>query len=441
MNRHRYWLTLVAVLISTTAQALDLLEVYKLAQDSDPVLREAWQNLQSVRETKPQARALLLPNVGVSGRVNENRRDVTSSPVPGGEIVDTFSTGSLSISLLQPLYNRSYWIQLEQADSVIAQAEAQYAAAQQELMARSIEAYFNVLAAQDDLDVAKAQMKANQRQLDQAKQRFEVGLIAITDVHESQAAFDGSRATVIDTENKVDNAWEALFVIIGPNPGRLAKLGEKIPLTPPTPANLHEWATAALEQNFSIIAARNSVEAQRKTIEIQRSGHYPTLDLVGSYGLDNSNAQFGVHANTGIIGLQLNLPLYQGGAVTSRTTQARYTYQAARESLDTLRRSVNQQVRNAYRGVITSISQVEALKATTISADSALESTQAGYDVGTRTLVDVLTVQSNKFNARRNYLASRYAYIINGLLLKQAASSLSEEDLQKVNAWLVQAQP
>jgi len=438
MNRHRYWLILVAVLISTTAQALDLLEVYKLAQDSDPVLREAWQNLQSVRETKPQARALLLPNVGLSGRANQNRMDVTSSPVLGAERVDTFGTESLSISLLQPLYNRSYWIQLEQADNVIAQAEAQYAAAQQELMARTIEAYFNVLAAQDDLDVAKAQMKANQRQLDQAKQRFEVGLIAITDVHESQAAFDGSRATVIRTENNLDNTWEALFVIIGPNPGTLAKLGEKIPLNPPTPANLHEWATAALEQNYSIIAARNSVEAQRQTMEIQRSGHYPTLDLVGSYGLDNSNALFGTHANTGIIGLQFNVPLYLGGAVTSRTTQARYTYQAARDGLDSLRRSVNQQVRNAYRGVITSISEVEALKATTISADSALESTQAGYDVGTRTLVDVLTVQSNKFNARRNYLASRYDYIINGLLLKQAASTLSEEDLQKVNAWLVQ---
>ncbi|HEB95203.1 MAG TPA: type I secretion protein TolC [Sedimenticola thiotaurini] len=437
MNRPRFWLAVLALVVSGGAQALDLMEAYQLALESDPVLKQAEENLNAVRETRPQAKALLLPNVGISGRLNQNYRDITDSPFPVEEGSENFSTSNLSINLLQPIYNRAYWMQLEQADSVIAQAEAEYAAAKQDLMARTIEAYFNVLAAQDDLTVAKAKKEANLRQLDQAKQRFEVGLIAITDVHEAQAAYDGSRADVIATENKVNNAWEALFVIIGPHPGKLSKLAEKIPLNKPEPADLDEWAKVALEQNYSIVAARSALEAQRKTVEIQRSGHYPQLDLVGSYSLDTSGAELGRDSNTGVIGLQLNLPLYQGGAVSSRTRQALYNYQATKESLDSLRRSINQQVRNAYRGVITSISQVEALKATTVSAQSALESTQAGYEVGTRTLVDVLTVQGNMFAARRNYLAARYDYIINGLLLKQAASTLSEDDMLRVNKWLV----
>ena len=437
MTRYLFWLLPMLLLASGSARALNLIETYELAKQNDPTLRQAWDDLQAVRETRPQAKALLLPNVGINGQINENRQDITSSPIPGGERTQTFSNEILSISLLQPIYNRSYWIQLEQADSVIAKAEAEYAAAEQDLMGRVIEAYFNVLAAQDDVDVAKARMKANQRQLDQAQQRFDVGLIAITDVHEARAAYDSSRATVISTANQVDNAWEALFEIIGPHPGTLDKLGEKIPLSRPTPDNLNEWSKVALEQNYSIIAAQNAVEVQRQAIEIQRSGHYPTLDLVGSYGLNNNHADFGNNSNTGTIGLQLNVPLYQGGAVTSRTRQARYSYQATQENLDALRRAVNRSVRNAYRGVITSINEVEARKATTVSAESALESTQAGYDVGTRTLVDVLTVQGTMFDARRNYLASRYNYIINGLLLKQAASTLSEEDLKQVSSWLV----
>ena len=435
---NRSYVLVLGLLAAATVQGQDLIQVYDLALENDVVIREARDSLEAVRETKPQARALLLPSVTLGADVNAVRQDVRSSPLPTRGGVDSFGENGWSISLLQPVYNRQFWYQLEQADNTIAEAEAQYAAAEQDLISRTVRAYFNVLAAKDDVTVAKAQTKANQRQLDQAQQRFDVGLIAITDVHEARAAYDGSRATQIRAENQVDNEWEVLIEIIGPHREELAKLGETLPLKKPEPADLETWAETAVQQNYSVIAARNAAEAQRKNIEIQRSGHFPTLDVVGSYGSDRSNSPVSGDVDTSVIGLQFNLPLYLGGAVSSRTRQAHSSYAASQEALDRERRSVNRQVRNAYRGVITSISEVEALKATTISSQSALESTQAGYEVGTRTLVDVLTVQSSMFDAQRNYLGSRYEYIINGLDLKLAASSLSREDLERASGWLEQ---
>ncbi len=436
MNKASHLIALTCMLSAAAVQGADLIDVYELALENDSKIREERQILYAVRETKPQAKALLLPSLSVSGDVNTNRLDVSDDP-QGGTGIDTFGNYGLAINLLQPVYHRDYWIRLEQSDNVIAQAEAEYAAAELDLMARVVESYFNVLAAQDNLTVSEAQTKANKRQLEQAKQRFDVGLIAITDVHEAQAAFDGARANQIVAGNDVDSAWEALFEIIGEQPHRdLAKLGEELPLNRPDPENMQEWADAAVQQNYSVVAIRNAAEAQKKNIEIQRSGHFPTLDLVGSYGASRSRQELGTDVDAGIIGLELNIPLYEGGAVNSRTRQAQFDYDAAREALDQQRRAVNRQVRDAYRGVLSSISQVGALKATVVSSKSALESTQAGYDVGTRTLVDVLTVQSSMFDSTRNYLASRYNYIINGLLLKQAASTLTRADLERVNSWL-----
>jgi len=439
MNRSCHLFVLAFGLLATAGvQGMDLIRVYDLALENDVVIREAKENREAVRENKPQAKARLLPSLRLGAEVHSVRRDVRDAPLSSQEGVDNYSDRGLAVKLQQPVYHRDYWIQLEQADNVIAEAEAQYAAAELDLMARVVRAYFNVLAAKDDVTVSEAQTEANQRQLDQAQQRFEVGLIAITDVHEAQAAFDGSRANQIVAENEVDNAWEQLLEIIGPNRDELAKLGEELPLKAPEPADLETWAETAVQQNYNVIAVRNAAEAKRKSIEIERSGHYPTLDVVGSYGLDRTGASFGSDTDVGVIGLELNLPLYEGGAVSSRTRQAQSLYAAAQEALDRERRSVNRQVRTAYRGVISTISQVQALKATTISTQSALESTQAGYEVGTRTLVDVLTVQSSMFDARRNYLGSRYDYIINSLELKLAASTLNREDLERASRLLEQ---
>ena len=442
MNRPKRVVVAISLLMAGAVQGQDLLDVYDLALANDPIIREAKQELLAVRESRPQAKSALLPNIFLDADADRVYRDVNSTKGPAPTGSDTFNDTGLTIGLNQTVYNRDFWMTLQQTDDFIASAEARYANAQLDLMARVIQAYFDVLASQDNLTVAKGQKEANLRQLDQAKQRFEVGLIAITDVHEAQAAYDGSRADEIARANEVEDAWEALLTIIGYHREPLAILGDKLPLNAPVPADIEEWASIGVQQNYSVVAAESDVEAFKKEIEIQRSGHYPQLNLVASYGRDVSRLDpGGSNVDTGRIGLQFDLPIYQGGLVTSRTREAQADYQGALETLDQTRREVNQTVRNAYRGVLTSIEEVGARKATVVSSQSALESTQAGYDVGTRTLVDVLTVQTNLFDATRNFLGSRYEYIINGLLLKFAASTLSRQDLETVNAWLEEPQP
>jgi outer membrane protein len=417
-------------------QAQDLMAVYQLAVQNDPQLQAAKEQLAAARETKNLARSQLLPTIGVRAGYDAVRQDIKSSPF-GNTGVSSFNDGSLGLNLTQPLYRRDFLVQLKQADSTIAQAEAQYASAQIDLMVRSTTAYFDILSAVDDLRVAIAEREANGRQLEQARQRFDVGLIAITDVHEAQAAHDLARASEIAAENSLDNAWEALLEIIGPQPqGDLAKLGDALELNPPTPNDLQTWSDTAQQQNFDILASSSNLESVRQDIEVSRSGHYPTLDLVGGYNLSRTDNDFGSESDTAIIGLELALPLYTGGAVSSRTEQARANYRAAQQNLDQTRRAVNRQVRDAFRGVLSTISRVEALKAATVSAKSALDSTQAGYEVGTRTIVDVLTVQRNLFSSQRDYLGSRYEYILNALALKSAAGNLTVSDLQRANSKL-----
>lgn len=435
MKLSKRLLASLCLLAVTSVQGQDLLTVFDLALQQDPALREARQQLESVRESRPQALSLLLPSLSLGGSAGYTDRDIVRGSNEGRE---DFSDYGPSLRLRQPVFRRDLWLQLDQTDNQIAKAEADYANAELALMGRVINVYFDILAKQDDLTVSIAQTEANSRQLEQARQRFDVGLIAITDVHEAQAAYDSARADQIFRENEVDNAWEALFQIVGPYPKEIAKLGEELPLTPPEPANINEWANSAVQQNYAVIAAMNAAEGLRKQIEVTRSGHYPTLELQAAYGIDRTNADLGSDVNAREIGLELNVPLYQGGGVTSRVRQAQYDYEAAREVLDRERRSVNADIRNAYRGVISSISRVHALKATMVSSKSALDSTQAGYEVGTRTLVDVLTVQSQMFDATRNYLSSRYQYIINAALLKQRASILSREDIVGINGWLNQ---
>jgi outer membrane protein len=294
-----------------------------------------------------------------------------------------------------------------------------------------------VLAAQDNLEFAEAERKAIARELDQAKQRFEVGLIAITGVHEAQARYDQSRADEIVARNGLDNAWEALREIVGPEaPTSLARLAAEVPLDPPAPAAIDEWSGTALQNNPGVQAAIEAAEVARQEIEVQRSGYYPSVDLIGSYEMNRWDTSRAVESNTASVGVQLAMPLYTGGGVAAATRQAQANFQAAQDVLDQQRRAVDKEVRNAYRGVEASIEAVKAFGAATVSAESALEATTAGFEVGTRTQVDVLNSQSDLFDAKRNHAAARYVYVINLLRLEQAAGTLDVEDLQRVNAWL-----
>ena len=264
-------------------------------------------------------------------------------------------------------------------------------------------------------------------------------MIAITGVHEAQARFDQSRADEISAINLLDNAWEALREIVGPEvPETIAGLLDEIPLVIPEPKDVEAWSEIAIRNSPDVESARQAAEVARQEIEVQRSGHYPTLDLVGSYDVDRSEASRGTDVNVGALGVQLAVPLYTGGGVSAVTRQARFNFQAAQEVLDQQLRAVDRQVRDAYRGVETGISRVQALKATTVSAQSALDATTAGFDVGTRTLVDVLNGQRDLFDAKRNYARSRYDYVLSHVALKQAAGVLEIPDLEKINVYLAE---
>ncbi len=414
--------------------ALDLIQIYELGLQHDPQLQGARAERDSVRERRPQALAQLRPALSATGNVSRTYRNIRSSP--SGAADSTYNKTGLSLSLSQPLYRKDYWIQLQQSGNQIAQAEANYVAEQQDLVMRVAQAYFGILSAQDTLSFAHAETRAILRQLDQAQQRFDVGLIAITSVYEAQAAYDKARADEIQAENEVDDAWEALHEIVGDSENILASLTAALPLNMPMPEAIDQWSERALQQNPRLVARRSATAVARQNIELQRSGHYPTLALVGSHALNRTNASNAADTDTSSIGLQLNMPLYLGGGITSRTRQARFDFEKAQRNLDKERRAIKRQVRDAYRGVVSSISRVKALKATTVSAKSALEATEAGFEVGTRTMVDVLTEQRNLYRARRDYSRVRYDYILNSLRLKSAAGSLSQVDIESINSWL-----
>jgi outer membrane protein len=443
MTKHRPALLLAACVIALTplrTPAEDLLGVYDLAVQSDPTLREAEQTLYATREVKPQARALLLPNFGISGDVDYQNVDSSGRTAAGSfDRTDSFSTQGATAVVNQSVYDRANWVRLSQANDTIAQAEAQYRDAQIDLMVRTTEAYFGVLEAADLVRVNQALVAADERQLEQSRQRFEVGLVAITDVNDSQAAYDRSRANLITAENGLDNAWEALRRIIGPVSLPLARLGDRLPLAPPQPNDINVWAETALANNYAIIAAREAAEAARKDIEIERSGYYPSLDAQAGYDVSRSDADFNTNSDTGFVGLSINIPIYQGGAVASRTRQAGHQFRAAQDRLDQQRRAVINQVKDAFRGILSSISDVRARQAAIVSARSSLESTQAGLEVGTRTQVDVLNAQRALFQAEFDYLSARYNYIINGVKLHQATSTLNRDVLAKGNEWLTEA--
>lgn len=416
------------VLHAVPAQAESLLEVYQQAQDSDPTLRRAASDRLADREAKPQAKALLLPRLDGTASLQHS---FDQQPPNGGDT--SFDSRSVTVQLRQSLYNRGDWARFKQADFVLDQADANYENVADQLILRVSQAYFNVLSAGDDLIFTQADKNATARQLEQAKQRFEVGLITITAVQEAQARFDSVSADEIVARNALADRNEELRLITGSAYPSLSKVSDKLPLTPPDPDASDPWVELALANNPQLNAANAGVDIARKNIDVQQSGHYPNVDLVASYDDSRSNNR---DSNGGQIGVQLNVPLFSGFGVSSRVRQAAYQLEAAKETLEVQRRSVVNQVLNAYRGVLAAISQVRALDQARRSTQSALEATEAGFDVGTRTIVDVLNAQRDVFRAQRNYSQARYVYILNTLNLKQAAGVIDVADLEQLEAWL-----
>ena len=416
----------IVVATSAAAPAKDLVEVFELALTSDPEFLATGADHRAVQETRPQALAELRPRVRATLDTRWNERQRSGD----------YRSESLILSIEHPVYRRDRRIAVDQADSRIARADALYAAARQDLVVRVAERYFGVLEAEDELGFAQATLEAFEQQLAQSRQRFEVGLIAITDVEEAKAGFDLSRAQLIAAQNALDIAREALRETTGAYQERLAPLRETH-LVMPEPADIDQWTAIALEQNLRLLAARHDTETARREIERIQAGHSPTLDAVGSLGLNDSESGGPLRETTRAdVGLRLSLPLYSGGSILSRTRESRHRYQRSLEVLERERRRAQRETRGAYLGVDSGISRVQALEQAVRSSLTAAEAIEAGFQVGTRTSVDVLDAQRDLFRARRDLSEARYRYVLDVLRLKRAAGVLSEEDLQIVSIWL-----
>jgi outer membrane protein len=431
--------TATAMLLgSASAQAENLIDIYRLAQKNDPQLRAAEAANQAAQAKRGQSRAAFLPQINLTANYSQNNQDVvkTTNPYSTTGKSDYTSQG-YTLSLSQSIYHHEYYVQLRQTDAAIAAADAQFEAAKQGTILRVAQTYFNLLAAQDNLTTAEASKRAIGQQLRQTQQRFEVGLSAITDVHEAQAGYDAAVAAELAAQNQLDIAKENLREIVGQEPMVLAVLKDEVPLLTPEPANIDEWVGSAQKQNLSLLAAEASARVAYEQLNLRQAGHYPSLDLIASQNhSDTTDYTYGSERDDTTVSLQLNVPIFSGGLTTAQTREARALYNQATDVLEQQRRATIRETRSAYLGVATGISQVKARKQALSSAQTALEATQAGFEVGTRTAVDVLNAQQVRFQAQSEYYKSRYDYILATLQLKQAAGNLSEADLAKINEWL-----
>lgn len=427
--------------LSAGASAENLLDVYRLAAEADPQVKAAEAAWQATQETRNQRLAVFRPQLTLNSNLTRNRQEFLSGGFFGRSFAGQsfYSTNSgLTLNLNQPLYHRDYYVQLRQTEARTRQAEADYNAAQQALFSRVAERYFNVLAAADNVEFARAEKEAIGQQLEQTRRRFDVGLVAITDVNEARARYDLAVSQEVAAQNALASAREALRETTGTLPESLQGVAAQMPLASPDPQNVEQWVDSALKQNFQIISAQAATEVASEAIKLQRAGHYPVLDAVASHGYTNfSGGAFGARETIdSAIGLQLSVPLYQGGAVDSRTREAQHRLTQAKETQEQQTRAVSRQTRDSYLNVLSNISQVEATKQAVVSSQSALDATQAGLEVGTRTTIDVLNAQRDLFRAKRDLSRARYDYLVNTVRLKQAAGMISLSDLEQINGWL-----
>src|SRR5579862_2367398 len=447
-------------LLWTAAPAADLLAVYQRAVQNDPQLKEAEANRLAALESKPQALAALLPQLSGSGTVSKEKDKGQSDQVEtvqtnGQNFSEAFPfngrvttiTHKYGVDLSQNLFNWGNWVALQRADAQVAQAEADYQAAQQDLIARVAQRYFDVLAAQDDLDAQHGNLESVNRQLEQAEKRYEVGLIAVTDVQEARAAHDSGAAAVIASKRQLTSAQELLREITGDAFDYLARPVEPFELTNPDPSSEERWVEMALQQNLSLVSSRLAADIARENISAARGGHFPTLDLVGSRYKDTSNGTDtftdGTPAGStsldqyqNVVGIQFSIPIYSGGMVSSQVRQAVYQHRAAKERVERVARQTEHDARDAYLGVLSEISHVSALRRALQSNTVALNATESGYEAGTRTAVEVLDSRRLWIQAQTDYSRSRYDYMINVVKLQQAAGILSEQTLSRLNALL-----
>lgn len=424
-------LNLASVLAMGQAIAANLSDIYQLAKENDAIYASARQAYLAGQEALPQGKALLRPTISLSGYLRQN--DVETSTTSRD-----YSTRGYGLSLSQPLYRKQNLEGYEQAKLSALLAEQQLGLADQDLLLRVAQAYFDALLAQDNLATAQSQKQALVEQLAQAKKSFEVGVATIVDTHEAQARYDLATSQEIAAQNNLEVARRALERLIARQAPALDALdaASRIPL--PAPNDMDAWVKQAEDNNLSVVASQTALESARREVERQRGGHHPTLDLTASYS-DNRNASTGLattNTQSAVLGVELGWVLYQGGATTSRVRQAIANQEKARYDLDNARRQSALGARQSFLGVVSGDAQVKALEQALVSSESQLKSTKLGLEVGVRTRVDVLNAQQLVFSTQRDLASARYQTLLSGLQLKAAAGTLSMDDLQSLDALL-----
>ena len=439
----KFALLLACPLLVSSAAAADLLQVYRDAVRNDPVFAAARAALDAGREKAPQGRAGLLPTLTFSGNTlwNDTQSEPRNNPLLKSS--NDYNTHAYQVTLTQPLFRWQNWVAYDQAKLQVAQAEASFAQAQQDLILRVAQAYFDVLNASENLAAVRTNKQAIAQQLELAKKSFEVGTATITDTHEAQARYDLVLAQEIAGESELEIRQQALQVLIGKEfTEALAAPRKDAELNPPVPNKLADWVSAAETGSLPVVIQQALTEIAAREVDKQRAGHYPTLDLVANQGSTKSftnNTLGTVDADTRNIGLQLNVPIFQGGLVTSRQREAAANRLAAQSSLEAARRNATLAARQHYLGVTNGLAQVRALKAALISSQSALESNKLGYEVGVRINIDVLNAENQVYVTRRDLAKATFDTLMAQLKLKAAVGTLGEDDVAQINALLVEA--
>ena len=435
-------LTVLLLILPALAQAeatvQDLLAVYRQALASDPVWASAQSANLATQEKQVQGRALTLPSATLSANANHAQTNVRYN---GGSIFksgghERFETYGYSVNLSHPLYRKQNSIQYEQSKTQVAQAAEQMDEVRQELMLRVSQAYFDVLLAQDRIDLIAAQKSAIGRQLEQAQANFEVGTATITDVHEAQARFDLTVAQEVAALNDLESKKRVIQSLTGQFHERLAGAGAPVRVALPEPLDMEKWVEIAEQGNRALKIQLQALDLANQEIERTKAGHLPTLDVVGNYSDTRSNGGvngFGSDLKNFTVGLQFELPLYAGGAISSREREAVANRQRALDDVENARRQAGLAARQAYLGVSSTVAQVKALEQALASSQSQLDSTSLGYEVGVRTSVDVLNAQQQLYNAKYDLQQARYAYLVGTIRLKAAVGTLQENDLDEAN--------
>ncbi|CAH8197301.1 outer membrane channel protein TolC [Vibrio aestuarianus] len=418
--------------LSTSVWADTLADIYNQAKENDPQLLSAAARRDAAFEAITSSRSSLLPQINLTAGYNINRSNIDPRES------DKLTAG---INFSQELYNRSSWITLDTAEKSARQADSTYAATQQSLILRVAQSYFEVLRAQDNLEFVRAEKAAVARQLEQTKQRFEVGLSAITDVHDAQAQYDAVLADEVLAENSLVNSYEALREITGQEHTNLNVLDTDRFSASKTATSMNTLLEEAQQKNLNLLTARIAQDVAKDNISLASSGHLPSLTLDAGYNYGDESNDHNASSNLDAyndfnIGVNLVVPLYTGGNISSQTKQAEFAYVAASQDLEKTYRSVVKDVRAYNNNISASIGALRAYEQSVISAKSALEATEAGFDVGTRTIVDVLDSTRRLYDANKSLSNARYDYLLSVLQLRQAVGTLSEQDILDINAGL-----